>query len=44
MPGDDRIGDIEYRRQCARRRFAILDGHGAVRPLRHDLHGAAVEA
>ena len=40
----DRIGDVEHRRQRARDRLAILDRHRAVRPLRHDLHGAAVDA
>ena len=38
----DRVGDVEHRRQRARHRLAVLDRHGAVRPLRHDLHGAAV--
>ena len=37
----DRVGDIEHRRQRARDRLAILDLHRAVRPLGHDLHGAA---
>ena len=39
----DRVGDIEHRRQRARDLLAILHRHRAVRPLRHDLHGAAVE-
>ena len=38
----DRVGHVEHRRQRARDRLAVLDRHGAVRPLRHDLHGAAV--
>ena len=37
----DRIGDVEHRRQRPRDRLAILDQHGAVGPLRHDLDGAA---
>jgi hypothetical protein len=37
----DRVGDVEYRRQRARGGLAVLDGHGAVRPLGHDLHRAA---
>ena len=37
----DRVGDVEHRRQRARGGLAILDRHGAVRPLGHDLHGAA---
>ena len=37
----DRIGDIKHRRQRARCGLAVLDRHGAVRPFRHDLHGAA---
>ena len=37
----DRIGDVEHRRQRPRRGLAILDRHAAVRPLGHDLHGAA---
>ena len=37
----DRIGGIEHRRQRARGGLAILDRHRAVRPLGHDLHGAA---
>ena len=40
----DRIGDVEHRRQRARDGLAILDRHRAVRPLGHDLHGAAVDA
>jgi hypothetical protein len=37
----DRILDVEHRRERARGGLAILDQHRAVRPLRHDLHGAA---
>ena len=34
---------VEHRRQIARLIVcAILDGHRAVRPLGHDLHGLAV--
>ena len=40
----DRVGDVEHRRQRARQRLAVVDGHGSVRPLRHDLHGAAGQA
>ncbi len=38
----DQIGDVEHRRERARHGLAILHRHRAVRPLRHDLHGAAV--
>ena len=37
----DRIGDVKHRRQRPRDRLAILDQHGSIRPLRHDLDGAA---
>src|SRR6185369_7716251 len=37
----DGIGDVEHRRERARHGLAILDQHGSVRPLRHDLHRAA---
>ena len=40
----DRVGHVEHRRQRARDGLAVLDRHAAVRPLRHDLHGAAVGA
>ncbi len=39
----DRVGDVEHRRQRARDGLAVLDRHGAVRPLGHDLDGAAGE-
>ena len=39
-----RIGSIKHRRQRARTNLAVVDGHGAVRPLGHHLHGAAVGA
>ena len=35
---------IEHRRERARRGFAVLEQHGAIGLLRHDLHGAAVAA
>ncbi len=37
----DRVGDVEHRRQRPRDGLAILDGHGAVRPLGHDLYRTA---
>ena len=36
----DGIGHVEHRRQRARGRLAILNGHGSVRALGHDLHRA----
>src|SRR5215218_9261106 len=40
----DRIGNIEYGRECPRDIFAILDAHRPVRALCHDLNGAARHA
>ena len=40
----DRILDVESRRQSATRLLAVLDGHGAVLALRHDLQRQAVLA
>ena len=37
----DRVAGIKHRRKRARGGFAILDGHGSVRPLGHDLNSAA---
>ena len=38
----DQVGHVEHRRERARDRLAVLHRHAAVRPLGHDLDGAAV--